>query len=94
MPGTRTTRKYTRKMRNPAAAPDAGESNMSFENSAPPDFKRRLDTRLYDYLTDYDARLINIERKYPLGDRERPGMIEAHKKNGVKRIMEICGVKA
>ena len=91
MPGTRTTRKYTRKMRNPAAAPDAGESNMSFENSAPPGYKKRLDTRLYDFLVDYNAGLMWIDRKYTLEDPNRHERLEAHKKNGVKRLMEIIG---
>lgn len=95
MPGTRTPKKCTkRKMRNPTAGPDAGDVNIRFENSATPGYKKRLDIRLYDFLVDYNAGLMWIAYKYPISDEARRERLEAHKKNGVKRIMEICGVKA
>jgi len=93
MPGTRTPRQYTRRI-NPTLSPDAGIVAMQFEKSADPGHKRRLDTRLYDFLVDYNAGLMWIDRKYTLDDPGRGERLEAHKKNGVKRIMEICGVKA
>ena len=93
MPGTRTPRQYTRRI-NPTLSPDAGIVAMQFEKSADPGHKRRLDTRLYDFLVDYNAGLMWIDRKYTLDDPRRGERLEAHKKNGVKKIMEICGVKA
>ena len=94
MPGTRTPRKYTKRKINPALSPDAGEVELRFEKSADPGHKQRLDTRLYDFLVDYNAGLMWIDRKYTLEDPNRHERLEAHKKNGVKRLMEICGVKA
>jgi|GEM_PF-5948796 len=48
-----------------------------------------LETQLNDYLVDYNVRLIEIEHKYPLGNKERAEWLLAHRKNGVKRLMEI-----
>jgi hypothetical protein len=65
-----------------------GPVAMSFKNSHSPE-ERHIDSVLGRYLSDYGAGLIIIDHKYPLGDKERPEWIEAHEKNGVKRIKEI-----
>jgi hypothetical protein len=49
---------------------------------------------LNDFLVNYNACLINIDIKYPLGHKDRPEWIEVHRKNGVKRILQIVGLTA
>jgi hypothetical protein len=45
--------------------------------------------QLDDFLIAYDSRLIDIDQKYPLGNRERQEWIETHRANGLRRILEI-----
>jgi hypothetical protein len=48
-----------------------------------------LEHQVNDYLIIYNAGLLEIDRKYPLGDPERPEWIIAHRKNAVKRLKGI-----
>ncbi len=45
--------------------------------------------QLKNYLIAYDARLIEIDKKYPFGNPDRSGWLLAHRKNGLKRIRQI-----
>jgi hypothetical protein len=76
--------KHNTKFTSQGADPDSHGSEL----------KRSLDGQLNDFLINYDARLIEIDQKYPLGDKERVEWLIAHRKNGLKRIKEICEVKA
>jgi hypothetical protein len=49
--------------------------------------------QLKDYLINYNARMIEIDIKYPLGHPERTEWLEVHQKQGVKRIMQIVAEK-
>ena len=52
-----------------------------------------VEAQLNNYLIDYDVRLMEIERRYPIGDKDRAEWLLAHRCNGVKHILEITGGK-
>ncbi len=101
MPGTRVRRKYTRKQQEATdnrkqfqpstfdqSNPDAGLVAIKFKNSQTRS-KKDLGKQLNEYLINYDARLLEIDRKYPLGCKDRPELIVIHRQNAAKHILEM-----
>jgi hypothetical protein len=68
-------------------------SRIRFDGSVLETKSYDLASRLNDYLIAYDARLLEIDYKYPPGNPERLDWLTAHRKNGVKRIEEIMQEK-
>jgi hypothetical protein len=90
--GTAKTLEHKEKLK------DAAEKNVRAKKSTAPATTKSapavsIETQLNQFLIDYDVRLIEIDYRYPLGHKDRADWLVAHRKNGVKRLMEIMGGK-
>jgi hypothetical protein len=95
MPGMRKHRPYSEKQKMATVNSFKRRQhtdevrNTHFKGSLTTGIPGGLNARLDEYLVDYDARLIEIDHKYPFGNPERPEWLIAHRKNGIKRIGEL-----
>jgi hypothetical protein len=100
MPAQRHYRKFSNKQK--IALQNRKKPQLSLFNHsrlcrkpAQADTCRRLTTeqrfRLNDLMDSYDARLIELEHKYPIGQVERFEWFAAHRKVWAERLIKLLG---
>jgi hypothetical protein len=93
MPGyRRTTRLLSKAQKAAQAKREIAQSSRMILGLMRPQ-RQTTHQQLQDYLINYNARMIEIDIKYPLGHPERPEWLEVHQKQGVKRILQIVADK-
>ncbi len=95
MPFMRKFRPYSEKQKQAAARSQKRQEHtdrirsIRLRGSLTTGKKQGWLSQLNSYLISYDARLIEIDNKYPFGHPDRHSWLLAHRRNGLKRIWAI-----